>query len=262
MTMTWEDVAADMAISDLHDEAVMKRATLEQAIFLFVEGDSEEVALPILFTDTLDMEAVGVKIANYNGHGNLRSALRLLKLTLSHNRPIIVTYDNDPESISSVRKCKNQDLFNDLTYLYQIPLDPVVSYPNDHTGGSFEESFPVEVFMSAAFCGKILPDDVISQRNLFESTFNPSKPWLRQLKKFTTDLGFTEWSTCKPKLAEALAIECDELPSTYSRLISFIHDVRDKHPVVHPNDVELPKIPGLTCSVKSKIKKSIERDGK
>lgn len=77
-----------MAISDLHDEAVMARAAIEQAIFVFVEGDSEELALPLLFTDILDLEAVGARIANYNGHGNLRAALRLLKATLTHDRPI------------------------------------------------------------------------------------------------------------------------------------------------------------------------------
>lgn len=262
MTTTWEDVAADMAISDLHEEAVMKRATLEQAIYLFVEGDSEEIAFPMLFTDVIDLEDIGVKIANYNGHGNLRAALRLLKLALSHDRPIIVTYDNDPESIASVRKCEKQDLISDITYLFPIPPDPVVSYSKGHNGGSFEESFPVEDFLNAAFSGDILPADVITQRESFESIFDPCKSWLRQLQKFTADLGFTDWSTCKPKLAEALAMECDELPQTYSRLASLIQEVRDKHPVVHPDDVELPKIQGLTYFPKNGSKKLIGGDGK
>jgi len=246
MSTTWDDVAADMAISDLHDEAVMARAALEQAIFLFVEGDSEEVALPLLFTDILDLEAVGAKIANYNGHGNLGAALRLLKLTLSHDRPIIVTHDNDPESIASVLKCEKQNLLGDLTYLFPIPTEPVVMYPCGHVGGSFEESFPVEMFLNVAFSDGMLPADVIAQRASFESGFNPSKPWLRQLQKFTADLGFVEWSTRKPLLAEALATECDELPLTFSRLATLIREVRDKHPVVHPDDVELPKVHGLT----------------
>lgn len=246
MSITWNDVAADMAISELHDEAVMARAALEQAIFVFVEGDSEEVALPLLFTDMIDLETVGANIANYNGHGNLRAALRLLKLTLSHDRPIIVTHDNDPESIASVRRCKRQNLLGDLTYLFPIPTEPVVSYPCGHGGGSFEECFPVEIFLNVAFSDGMLPSDVIQQRASFESAFDPHKPWLRQLQKFTAGLGFTEWSTRKPLLAEALVMECDELPPTFARLATLIQEVRDKHPVIHPDDVELPKVHGLT----------------
>ena len=263
MTTTLYDVAADMAISDLHDEAVMARATLEQAIFVFVEGDSEEVALPLLFTDILDLNAVGAKIANYNGHGNLRAALRLLKLTLSHNRPIIVTHDNDPESIASVHRCERQNLLGDLTYLFSIPTEPVVSYSCGHAGGSFEESFPVAVFLNVAFSDGMLPADVISQRASFESDFDQSKPWLRQLQKFIAGLGFTKWSTRKPMLAEALARECDELPLTFSRLASLIREVRDKYPVVHPDEVELPKVHGLTYfPEKEKLNKPSGGDGK
>ena len=246
MSTTYDDVARDMAISDLHGEAVMARAALEQAIFVFVEGDSEELALPLLFTDILDLEAVGAKIANYNGHGNLRAALRLLKLTLTHDRPIVVTHDNDPETMASVRRCKEQNLLGDLTCLFPIPTEPVVTYPCGHVGGSFEESFSVEMFLNAAFTDRILPTSFIAQRASFESAFNPGKPWLRQLQKFTADLGFTDWSTCKPLLAEALATECDELPLTFSRLATVIQEVRAKHPVVHPDDVELTKVPGLT----------------
>ena len=246
MSTTWDDAAGDMAISDLHDEAVMARAAFEQAIFVFVEGNSEELALPLLFTDILDLEEVGAKIANYNGHGNLRAALRLLKVTLSHDRPIVVTHDNDPESIASVRKCQKQNLLGDLTYLFPIPSEPVVTYPCGHVGGSFEESFPVEMFLDAAFTKRILPASVIAERASFESAFNPHKPWLRQLQKFTADLGFVEWSTRKPLLAEALATECDDLPLTFSRLATLIRKVRDKHPVRHPDDVELPKVHGLT----------------
>ena len=246
MSTTSDDVARDMAISDLHYKAVMARATLEQAIFVFVEGDSEELALPLLFTDILDLETVGAKIANYNGHGNLKAALRLLKLTLTHDRPLVVTHDNDPESIASVHKCKKQNLLGDLTYLFPIPTEPIVTYPSGHIGGSFEESFPVEMFLNAAFSNRILPASVIAQRGSFESAFDPRKPWLRQLQKFTAALGFVEWPTRKPLLAEALATECDELPLTFSRLATLIQEVRDKHPVVHPDDVKLPKVHGLT----------------
>jgi len=247
MSNTQDDYARDMAISELHGEAIMARASREQAIFLLVEGDSEEQALPLLFTDVLDLDTVGVKIANYNGHGNLRAALRLLRLTLSHERPIVVTHDNDPESMTSIRKCQKEDLLGGSSYLFRVPCNPVVTYRDGHVGGSFEESFPVDAFLNAAFSEGILPSSVIASRTSFESTFNPLKPWLRQLRKFAVGLGFVELSIRKPLLAVALAEECDDLPLTFSRLATLVREVRDEHPVVHPNDVKLPKVPGLTC---------------
>jgi hypothetical protein len=195
---TWDDIAddaaRDMAISDLHDEAVVARATREQAIFVFVEGQSEEVALPVLFTDILDMDAIGVKIANYNGRGNLCAALRLLKLTLSYDRPVIVTYDNDPESVASIEKCRKQGLLGGLTHPFPIPCEPIVTYECGHVGGSFEESFHVNTFLNAAFCKDILPPGVMRHRKEFESQFDPHRPWLRQLQKYSADLPYGWWA--------------------------------------------------------------------
>jgi hypothetical protein len=245
MTTTPDDIAWEMAISDLHDEAVMARAAGEQAIFVFVEGDSEETALPLLLSDAIDMATIGVKIANYNGHGNLGAALRLLRLTLSHDRPVIVTHDNDPASIRSVNKCKKQNLLEGPAYLLPIPAEPVVSYSSGHRGGSFEESFPVETFLSAAFSGGILHAEVVAQRLSIESRFNPGLPWLPQLQRFTAELGF-KGSIRKPALAEAMAKSCDQLPPTYARLVALIQEVRAKYPVTHPDDVELPRVTGLT----------------
>ena len=52
MSITWDDIARDMALEDLHHEAVMKRATREQCIFLFVEGECEANTIPgLLFDD-------------------------------------------------------------------------------------------------------------------------------------------------------------------------------------------------------------------
>lgn len=246
MTMTWDDVAWDMAMTDLHDEAVFARATREQSIFLLVEGDSEEVALPLLFTDVIDLDAIGIKIANYNGHGNLSAALRLLNLTLSHDRPIIVTYDNDPESLKSVRKCEKQNLIGELTYLFPIPSEAVVTYADGHVGGAFEESFSVDLFVNAAFRKAVLPPGIIEKRALFESQFEPNRPWLQQLQRFAAEHGFTDWTACKPLFAETIALECGDLPITYTRLAELLLEVRRKYPVVHPDDVELPRVHGLT----------------
>jgi len=246
MSTSWEDVAHDMAISDLHQEAVMARAVREQCIFLFVEGESEETAIPILMTDVVDLDALGVKIANYNGHGNLRAALRLLKLTLSHNRPVIITYDNDPASIESVERCKSQQLFTDTTYELRIPIEGVVTYKCGHCGGSFEESFPPGVFLDCVFNKDIFPPNICSKRSSFESIFDRSRPWVAQVRRFAADLGFTDWDAKKVCLAEYLALEVDEPSVTYRKLAELVKTVREKYPVVHPDDVELPKVYGLT----------------
>jgi hypothetical protein len=246
MSMTWDDYARDEAISEIHGEAVMRRAAQEQCIYLFVEGDSEEIAVPILMTDVIDFEELGVKIANYNGHGNLRAALRLLNLTLSHDHPVIITHDNDPPSVESIVRCERQGLFTELTYVLPIPSKAVVEYPCGHHGGSFEEAFPLDLFLEVAFSGGFLPDSIVSENRRFENSFEPNRPWLRQLQRFSVELGFTGLSYKKTDIAESLAYECDELPPTFLELSELIQEVRKKHPVVHPDIVELPKIPGLT----------------
>jgi hypothetical protein len=53
-------------------------------------------------------------------------------------------------------------------------------------------------------------------------------------------------SSKKTALAELLASEIEELPSTYAALEKLIRNVRKAHPVKHPDDVVLPKVRGLT----------------
>ena len=246
MTDTWDDIARDNALAELHDEAIMARAAQEQAILIFVEGDSEEVALPILFTDLLDFDAVGVKIANYSGNGSLVAFVRLMTVTLGHRYPIIITHDNDPDSIAAVDKCRRQKLLNDRAFMFPIPDSPVVKYSSGHGGGSFEEAFSPEAFLEAAFSDEILPAQLLGRRNEFEAQFDRNSPWLAQLQRFSAAFGFTEWSTRKPVLAQRLAEASDDLPPTFSRLLNLINEVRKRFPIFHPSDVELPYVPGLT----------------
>jgi len=246
MPTTWEDAARDDALSELHDEAIMARAAMEQAIFVFVEGDSEEMALPFLFEDVLDLCAVGAKLANYNGRGNLRAALRLLRLTLDHSRPVVVTHDNDPESIISVNRCAKEGLLEGATHVLPLPVVPVVTYPNGHVGGAFEECFPVDVFLDAAFTDEILPRPVVGQRGAFERFFDPTKPWFAQLRSFCAENGVLDLPIRKPLLAKRLANSCDDLPLSFSRLVALIRRIRAEHPVTSPTDVELPRVHGLT----------------
>jgi len=184
MSITWEDIARDMALEDLHYEEVMKRARREQCIFLFVEGECEANTVSGLLFDDVQFESLGIQVANYNGRGNLPAMLTFLRQTLSSDRPIILTYDNDPESLKSIETCRKRNLLSELVYPFPIPNRPVVTYPCGHRGGSFEESFSFEEFLNAVFHEDIMPQRIRSQFSEFRGTFDSSKPWFRQIQKF------------------------------------------------------------------------------
>jgi len=247
MSITYEDIAWENAIDDLYNEAKMDRARKEQCIFLFVEGESEEIAFPILLNELIDMNELGVVVANYNGIGNLAAALRLLSKTLSHDRPIIVTYDNDIKGVTNTRKIKIPKAKSDLFHLFPIPQIEVVEYPNGHTGGSFEESFLEDDFIKCAFTENVISKEVLEKRKDFENIFRVNKPWLKQLEKFCAELGFINCEIKKTALAEELATSVKNIPGTYIKLAELIKEVRTQYPVIHPDDVDLPKIPGLTA---------------
>ncbi len=244
--MTIDDAVYEIALQDLHDEAVMKRATREQCIFLFVEGESEARAIPDLLYDPEKFESLGLKVANYNGRGNLVSMLRFLSLTLSFDRPIILTYDNDPESSTSIETCRKQGWITNLVYEFPIPNEPVVTYPCGHRGGSFEESFSPDEFFDAAFHNTMLPETICCAANQFKQSFDVSRPWFKQLQRFCADRGFPQIRRKKVALAELLLANLKVQPPTYVALAKLVHEVRAKHPVKHPDDVPLPGIRGLT----------------
>jgi hypothetical protein len=247
MSITWDDIARDMALEDLHHEAVMKRATREQCIFLFVEGECEANTIPGLLFDDVEFESLGIQVANYNGRGNLPVMLRFLRQTLSFDRPIILTYDNDPESLKSIETCRKQNLITELVYQFPIPNQPVVMYPSGHSGGSFEESFSIEEFLEAVFHENVMPQQIRSQFREFRGTFDSSRPWFRQVQKFCAHRGFPKIREKKVEVAELLATNINEQPATYVALAKLIREVRAKHPIKHPDDVVLPKIRGLTA---------------
>lgn len=246
MTNTYDDWARDRAIDELHYEAVMERAKWEQCIYLFVEGESEKIAFPLLLGKLIDLHEVGVVVAVYNGNGNLYTALKLMSQTLSYDRPIVATYDNDPEGVRSLRRYEQSNFVSDQVRFYPIPGSPVVQFPDGHRGGSFEESFENKDFLEACFSTNIVPEEISRRRPLIEQQFDPVKPWLEQLRKFCAQSGFTDWTARKPHLAKHLAINCSEIPQTYKELAGIIRKTREQYPVRDPNDVELPKVPGLT----------------
>lgn len=166
---------------------------------------------------------------------------------MSFDRPVILTYDNDPESSKTIQACRKQNLIGELVYEFAIPNKPVVTYPCGHGGGSFEESFSPEEFLDSVFHETIMPEPIRSQMKEFKELFDASIPWFKQLQRFCATRGFPQIREKKVALAELLAANVKEQPPTYVALAKLVRKVRAKHPVKHPDDVILPKIPGLTA---------------
>jgi predicted ATP-dependent endonuclease of OLD family len=249
MSMSLEEIMMDEAYAELHEEAVMKAAALAQCIYLFVEGDSEEQAFPILLEEGcgLDLKELGVVIANYNGIGNLKHGLRLLGKTLSHDRPIVVTYDNDEEGKKAPSVIDRFYSNRKLLYPVTIPNKPVVRYTSGHIGGSFEEAFEPQDFINACFQKSIIDTHLLSEKFSFQKRFKPDVPWYSQIARFCKENGDKKFTSRKVDLAIELAESCETIPSTFQDLAAALSEVRAKFPVKHPDDVELPRVYGLTC---------------
>ena len=237
MATTMDDILYDEMIEALHFETIMEKAALEQCIYIFVEGESEEQTFQILLEDPvcgLNFRKHGVVIANYNGIGNLQHSVRLLQKTLSHDRPVIVTFDNDLEG---KRKIKYLD--DSLFTAFEIPQEPVVKYHNGEWGGSFEESFTPECFMTACFQEGVLPPSFSGTIRDFSSRFIQTEPWFPQLAKFVNDNGSNAGKINKVELAINMADSYYPVPRTYIELAKTILHLREKNPIRHPDDVEI-----------------------
>ena len=235
MGTTIEDIQYDEMLSEIHFEAVMKNEAKKQCIYLFVEGHSEEAAFVSLLEDCgIDFETDGIIIANYNGAGNLGHAIRLLRNTLSHDRPIIATYDDDLEG-----KKLDGTINDPLITTFKIPSSPVVIYKDNSKGGSFQESFTPDCFVTSCFKPKAIDQKVLEKETDFRKIFDPSKPWISQLAQFISKHGGNPGSINKVVIAENMASEVDVVPDTYVELARVITSIRAKNPIKHPDEVEL-----------------------
>ncbi|RYC41504.1 hypothetical protein CTN06_10090 [Pectobacterium zantedeschiae] len=229
-----EDIQYDEMLNELLFQEVMKNEAKKQCIYVFVEGECEELVFqPLLEKCGIDFDKLGIVIANYNGVGNLKHAIRLLNKTLSHDRPIIVTYDDDHEG-KKINKI-NTPL---ITY-FKIPFRPMVCYRDGSLGGAFEESFPKDCFLAACFQKNVIANSFLSRRNDFEKTFNTTKSWLSQLAQFISFNGGRPDSINKIKLAENMMLSVSQIPETYKELAKVIIDIRNKNPIKHPEDIDL-----------------------
>ena len=80
MATTMEDIIYEEMLDTLYAEEIMKTAAGAQCIYIFVEGESEEATFQMLLEGCgLDFKTHGVVVANYNGIGNLKNSIRLLR---------------------------------------------------------------------------------------------------------------------------------------------------------------------------------------
>lgn len=248
MSMSQEEYAMDQALEELHYEEVMRQATLQQCIYVFVEGQSEEVAIPILCNRLgMDLEEDGIIVTHYNGINNLPHVLRIMNQTLSYDRPIIVTYDNDLDGQRIARKIAPYMNGENKVVSQTIPSSPVVTFNNGHKGGSFEEAFEPTFFIDTCFQNSFMPSNIVSLKQDFINVFDSNKPWISQISEFCKAHQYIDFGKCKVALAEDLAENCIAIPSSFNDLATLINQTRLAHPIKHPNEVELPQIRGLTC---------------
>lgn len=224
------DILAEEYYAELAKEELFKESALRQCIYLFVEGESEERAFPILLQKAgLDIKQLGLVIANYHGSGNLLHCMRLMRRTLSHDRPIIITIDNDVNGVSFQTKYRERKI--DKDYIFLVPQRPVVTFSNGHMGGSYEEIYPVSLFIDICFTTDIMQESILEKRKAFERSFDPDKPWFGQITKFCYENGFPEFPDKKVELAISLADKCREIPTDIKLLAKLVSEVREKYPI-------------------------------
>lgn len=227
-----ESIEYDMMLENLAQELrwdeASQESALEQCIYLFVEGESEEIAFRILLEEGLGINFLeyGIVIANYNGIGNLKHVIRLMSLTLSHERPMIFTFDDDEPSLTPVLNNLPSNI-----HLFKIPFQPVVTLSNGYKGGSFEESFESIDFINACFETTLLKANPHIIKQDFINVFDSTKPFYSQVVKFLRLKGLTNSVPKKTEIAEEMATTCTPEPDTYKELAQLIRSIRLKHPV-------------------------------
>jgi hypothetical protein len=205
-----------------------KESALDQCIYLFVEGESEEVAFRILLEEGLGIkfEEYGVVIANYNGIGNLKNTIRLMNQTLSHSRPMIFTFDDDNKSLIS--KIVNLPC---NVHLFKVPNKPVVTLQNGDKGGSFEESFEANDFIDACFETTLLKINPQIPKSEFANLFSSGKSFYPQIVNFLKSKGMSSYLPNKIEIAESMATSCIAEPETYVKLAELIRTIRLDNPI-------------------------------
>jgi len=228
----WEsiqhDVEQDILAQQQQYEEASKESALEQCIYLYVEGESEEIAFRILLEEGLgiNFSELGIIIVNYNGIGNLKHAIRIMSQTLSHDRPMIFTFDDDDKPLIA----RLGGLANNI-HLFKVPYSPTITLPDGQKGGSFEESFEPSDFIDACFETTLLKMNPQVSKAEFTNTFIEDKSFYSQIVKFLQSKGLANDRPNKIEIAESMATCCITEPETYIELAKLIKDIRLNNPV-------------------------------
>ena len=83
-------------------------------------------------------------------------------------------------------------------------------------------------------------EKLLARKTEFIKTFDKKRPWYSQVKAFCAKYKDYSFESRKAKLAEVLAKTCDSVPKSITELASVIKALRNRYPVKHPLDVELP----------------------
>ncbi len=237
MGTTFEDIAYEQYLIDREEEQIRLQSILRYCVYLFVEGFTEERAFPLLFERlNFDFREKGIVIANYNGSGNADASIMLLRQTLSNDRPILFTFDNDEagQKIIASPLIKNEQVQGRL---WLNPLPDVmrkIEYASGHVGGSFEEMFEQDDFLDCIFTLDGITQEILSLKNELTERFETQKPWRNQVKKFMYEHGipnFLESETSKIELGVKLANECKVPPKDIENLVSRLMQIREKYPI-------------------------------
>ena len=240
----YNDAVWDAYIGELVGDEELRFLTYQQCIYLFVEGDTEEEAYPELLAKCdLNIDDLGILIANYHGAGDLIHCLRLLQMTLSYDRPVVVTIDNDEEGQRNLNKLKKYDFDMKLITILPMPsIDQPIKYASGHIGGAFEEMFPINHFVDQAFCSEFMPEAIVTKKGKFVGSLQKTSGWFKQLKKFCAQRGYTEIEAHKTRIGVRLAETCKLTPPDISKLADTLHKVRKKYPVRNPEEVAQERV--------------------
>ncbi len=222
------DVTQELIAQEMQWQEARKDCALEQCIYLFVEGQSEEIAFRILLEEGLGISFsdFGVVICNYNGIGNLKHVIRIMSQTLSHNRPMIFTFDDDDPS-----KVPSSGTLPSNIHLFKVPFSPAVTLSNGLQGGSFEESFKSSDFIEACFETDFMKGNPQISKQDFINVFDSGKPFYAQIVTYLKGKGFSTYTLPKPEIAENMAASCNTEPDTYVELAKLIRNIRTEEPV-------------------------------
>ena len=222
------DVLLDNRVQEEVWNLALNESALEQCIYLFVEGESEEAAFEIILEEGLGIkfDEYGVVIANYKGIGNLKNTIRLMSNTLSHSRPMIFTFDDDSKSlISGIGNVPSN------VHLFKVPTKAVVTFSNGEKGGSFEESFEASDFIDACFETTLLKMNPHVSKAEFANVFTSDKSFYPQIVKFLKLKGLSKHAPKKIEIAISMATACVTEPETYVELAELIKSIRLDNPV-------------------------------